>query len=89
MSATLGIAHNTGYPLLVLMGKVFTFIPVGNTAYRVNLMSAVFTALAVGVVFATIDDLTDDLMAAAFGAAAAGVLIDGLGERHVGDVVRL
>lgn len=69
VSATLGIAHNTGYPLLVLLGKAFTFIPAGDTAYRVNLMSAVFTALAVGVVFAMIDDLTGDLIAAAFGAA--------------------
>lgn len=69
VSATLGIAHNTGYPLLILLGKAFTFLPVGDTAYRVNLMSAVFTALAVGVVFRLIDDLTGDLVAAAFGAA--------------------
>ncbi len=65
---TLGIAHNTGYPLLILLGKLFTFLPVGDTAYRVNLMSAVFTALAVVIVFATIHDLTDDLIASAAGA---------------------
>ena len=59
-SATLGIAHNTGYPLLILLGKAFTFLPVGDTAYRVNLMSAVFTALAVALVFGIIHDLTDD-----------------------------
>ena len=67
-SATLGIAHNTGYPLLILIGKTFTFLPVGDTAYRVNLMSAVFTALAVAVVFGIIHDLTDDLIASAAGA---------------------
>ncbi|MEX2247774.1 MAG: DUF2723 domain-containing protein [Dehalococcoidia bacterium] len=67
-SATLGIAHNTGYPLLILLGKAFTFLPVGDTAYRVNLMSAVFTALAVAVVFGIIRDLTEDTIAAAAGA---------------------
>jgi hypothetical protein len=65
---TLGIAHNTGYPLLILLGNLFTFLPAGDTAYRVNLMSTVFTALAIGIVFATIDDLTGDLMASAAGA---------------------
>ncbi len=67
-SATLGIAHNTGYPLLILVGKAFTFLPVGDTAYRVNLMSAVFTALAIAVVFGIIHDLTGDIIASAAGA---------------------
>ena len=67
-SATLGIAHNTGYPLLMLVGKTFTLLPAGDTAYRVNLMSAVFTALAIAVVFGIIHDLTHDLIASAFGA---------------------
>ncbi len=67
-SATLGIAHNTGYPLLILLGKLFSFVPVGDAAYRVNLMSAVFTALAVAVAFGIIPDLTQDAIAAAVGA---------------------
>jgi len=67
-SATLGIAHNTGYPLLILLGRLFTFVPAGDAAYRVNLMSAVFTALAVAVVFGIIYDLTDDAIAAVVGA---------------------
>ncbi|MGQ9714340.1 MAG: glycosyltransferase family 117 protein [Anaerolineae bacterium] len=36
----LGIAHPTGYPLYTLLGKLFTFLPVGDAAYRVNLLSA-------------------------------------------------
>ena len=67
-ASTLGIAHNTGYPLLILLGKLFTFLPAGDAAYRVNLMSAVFTALAVAVAFGIIHDLTGDLVAAAVGA---------------------
>lgn len=47
----LGIAHPTGYPLYTLLGKLFTFIPVGNIAYRVNLMSAVFAAAAIALVY--------------------------------------
>jgi hypothetical protein len=67
-AATLGIAHNTGYPLLILTGKAFTFLPFGDTAWRVNLMSAVFTALAVALVFGIIHDLTREYVGAAVGA---------------------
>lgn len=48
---TLGIAHPSGYPLYTLIGKIFTLIPVGTVAYRLNLMSAFFAALAVSVVY--------------------------------------
>jgi hypothetical protein len=47
----LGIAHPTGYPLYTLLGKLFTLIPVGNVAYRVNLMSAAFGALTVALLY--------------------------------------
>lgn len=47
----LGIAHPTGYPLYTLLGYLFTLIPVGNVAYRVNLMSAVFGAATVTLVY--------------------------------------
>ena len=45
----LGIAHPTGYPLYTILGKLFTLLPAGNVAYRVNLMSAVFGAAAVAL----------------------------------------
>lgn len=68
-SSTLGIAHNTGYPLLILLGKAFTLLPAGgNDAWRVNLMSAAFTALAVALVAWIIVDLTGDAFAACIGA---------------------
>jgi hypothetical protein len=49
--ARLGIAHGSGYPLLMLVGRLFTLLPVGGTlAFRANLTSAFFGALAaVGV----------------------------------------
>jgi hypothetical protein len=48
-SATLGIPHPTGYPLYVLLGRVATLLPVGTTAFRINLVSAL--AGATGVFF--------------------------------------
>jgi hypothetical protein len=43
----LGIAHPTGYPLYIIVGKVFgTLVPIGGWAFRMNLMSALCTAAA-------------------------------------------
>lgn len=46
----LGIMHPTGYPLYVLLGKLFSMLPVGSVAYRANLLSAVAAAAVVGMV---------------------------------------
>ena len=46
---TLGIAHPTGYPLYTLLAWLFSRLPVGDAAYRVNLLSAVAAAAAVGM----------------------------------------
>ncbi len=43
---TLGVQHPPGYPLNTMIGKIFTFIPLGSTAFRANLMSAFFSLLA-------------------------------------------
>jgi len=47
LSYTLGMTHPSGYMTQIMLGKLFTYIPVGNIAYRVNLMSAFFGGLAV------------------------------------------
>ena len=64
----LGIAHNTGYPLVMLLGKLFTFLPVGDIAYRVNLMSAFFGALTVVFLYRIVFELTRRRVAAAIAA---------------------
>jgi len=47
---TLGIAHPTGYPLYTLLGWLCTLlVPVGDAAYRVNVLSALGGALAAGL----------------------------------------
>ena len=38
----LGIVHPTGYPLYLLLGKLFTLIPISSVAWRLNLASAVY-----------------------------------------------
>ncbi|MDH7488886.1 MAG: DUF2723 domain-containing protein, partial [Anaerolineae bacterium] len=49
---TLGIPHSPGFPLYVLLGWVFGHIPLGSVAWRLNLMSAVWAAVAVGAFLA-------------------------------------
>lgn len=45
----LGTAHNPGYPLYVVVSHLFGLLPIGNLAWRVNLMSAVFGATTVAL----------------------------------------
>ena len=54
LTALLGITHPTGYPTYLMLTHLFTYLPFGDPAYRVNLGSAVYAALAVvGLVLAT------------------------------------
>jgi len=49
---TLGIPHPSGYPLYVLLGKLWTIsFPVGTVAYRMSVFSAVAASLAVGLAY--------------------------------------
>ncbi len=47
----LGIPHPPGSPLYCLLGRLFTFLPFGSIAYRVNLMSAFFASLTVVLIY--------------------------------------
>lgn len=51
MASVLGIPHSTGYPLYLLLAKLFTLFPIGNPAWRVNLLSAVCAALSLPFVY--------------------------------------
>ncbi|QIN80863.1 DUF2723 domain-containing protein [Rubrobacter marinus] len=68
----LGISHPTGYPTYTILTHLFTYLPVGEVAYRVNLASAVFGALAVAGLYAVGLRLGGSVVAAAFGALAFG-----------------
>ena len=43
---TMGIAHPPGYPLYTLLGKVFSFLPFGTVAFKLNMFSAICNWLA-------------------------------------------
>ncbi|MGC8780994.1 MAG: glycosyltransferase family 117 protein [Anaerolineae bacterium] len=47
-----GFAHPTGYPLYLLMGRLWThLVPFGDPAWRMNLLSAIWAAVAVGLFY--------------------------------------
>jgi hypothetical protein len=70
VAATLGVAHPPGYPLFTLLGKLFTFLPLGSVAWRVNLLAATCGALAAAFLFAAVARWT---RAAWAGLLAAGI----------------
>jgi 4-amino-4-deoxy-L-arabinose transferase-like glycosyltransferase len=69
----LGITHPTGYPSYLMLSHLFTYLPFGDCAYRANLASAAYAALAVLVVFAAGYVLSRRVAAAAAAALAFGV----------------
>jgi len=57
----LGIAHPTGFPLLVLAGYAFTHaFPIGNPAWRMSLLCALASAVAARALCALVRDVTHD-----------------------------
>jgi hypothetical protein len=69
----LAIAHPTGYPLYVLLAKLFTLGPWQNAAWAVNLLSAVAGAVTVALVYLVARQLTHRRWPALLGAAALAV----------------
>jgi hypothetical protein len=50
--ATGGVPHPSGYPLYLILARLFQFIPLGTLAFRTNLFSAVCTILTALVLYA-------------------------------------
>src|SRR5665647_1195593 len=50
-TASLGSAHSPGYPLFLMYAKPFTWLPLGNIAFRINVATAVSSSLACMVVY--------------------------------------
>ncbi len=68
---SMSVAHPTGYPLYLLLGRLWTAIfPFGDVAFRMNLLSAIFAALAVWVLYALVRQITASTVA---GVAAAAL----------------
>ena len=49
-AATLGLTRATGYPLYIMLGHEWIkLVPLGDVAYRMNLLSCVFGAMTLAV----------------------------------------
>jgi hypothetical protein len=70
----LGTPHQPGYPLFVMVSHVFSYVPIGNLAYRMNLLSAIFGAATTGLLA-----LVCVRLGVARGAAIALAIAAGLG----------
>ena len=68
----LGVGHPTGYPTYMMLTHLFTYLPVGEAAYRVNLASAVYGVLAVAAVYCAGLVIGRRVVAAAAGALTFG-----------------
>src|SRR5215203_210144 len=71
--SVLGVGHPTGYPTYMMLTHLFTYLPIGDSAYRVNLASAVYGLAAVLVVYLAGLRLGGRAVAAAAGALAFGL----------------
>lgn len=58
MAYILGVPHSTGYPLFILLVRMFILLPIGDIAYRVNLFSVLCTAISVPIIYAVALRLT-------------------------------
>ena len=61
---TLGIAHPSGYPVYVILGKLFTFLPFGPIPWRVNFMSAFFSSFTIVLIYLILIKLTNSKITA-------------------------
>ncbi|MDQ6693803.1 MAG: DUF2723 domain-containing protein [Chloroflexota bacterium] len=87
-SYSLSIAHPTGYPLYLLLSRIWISIyPFGgDPAYRVNLLSALFGALAVWVLYLSVKQVTQSRVAGASAAALFAVQAVAWAEASVAEI---
>ncbi|MGQ9471345.1 MAG: glycosyltransferase family 117 protein [Candidatus Aminicenantales bacterium] len=53
----LGVPHAPGYPLYVLLSRIFIIVPLHSVAFRVNLMSAFFALLTLAILYLALLEL--------------------------------
>lgn len=55
--SVLGIPHSPGFPIYVILGKIFTLLPIENPAFMSNLMSAFWGSLSLVILYLLIHSL--------------------------------
>jgi len=63
-----GLSHPTGYPLYMVLLKVWALLPIGSVAYRANLLAAVLAAATTGLFFVLLQMISRETLAAVVGA---------------------
>jgi hypothetical protein len=65
--SSLGIANPPGFPLYMLIGKVFTLLPLGNTVYSLEILSHVGALIFLASTYVFIKRITSKTWPAVFG----------------------
>jgi hypothetical protein len=60
----LGIVHSPGSPVYLLLGHIFTWLPIGDIGYRLNLMSACAMTITMVLIFHIIWEQTQNQLLA-------------------------
>ncbi len=92
VSHTLGVPHPPGSPLYLLLGRIFSMVPFNpDVAYRINVTSVLFSAIAVMLLYLIVVKVithwrgevrnTSDAITA-FGAAMIGALTFAFSDSH-------
>ena len=87
--SVLGIGHPTGYPTYMMLTHLFTYLPIGDPAYGINLASAVYGVAAVLVIYLAGLRLCRRAVAAAAGALAFGLSDAFWGQAVISEVYTL
>ncbi len=72
-AATGGVPHPSGYPLYLILAQGFQSLPVGNLAFRTNLLSAVCTILTALLLYAYLSHQLQNLRLSQFVSFLAAV----------------
>jgi len=73
LAYTLGVTHSTGYPIYLFLGRLIGLFPVGNFAWRVNLLSAICASFTVGGVYWLARYFTHNRIGPVLGALSLGI----------------
>ncbi len=73
MAYSLGVTHPSGYPIYILLAKLFTFLPIQNIAWRVNFVSALCAALTLVGVALLVRQQTRSYIGAVLGSLILGI----------------
>ncbi len=86
---TLGIPSYTGYPTYAMLAHLFTYLPFGDPAYRVNLASAVLGAVAVAMLYVVCRRFGASRIGAVAGTLAFGLSVTFWGQAVIAEVYTL